>query len=845
MQGLGAGVIGIVNIPLEVMEPSHNKQEFLNVQKYNHLLKVMGQYLVQYCKDTGISEYSMAIVRGNRNLAVFWDEFKYQHSKDMDRSVESLLCRRRQAMAIPFILQCVLVMPHRALQNRLQDYVNFVPATHPDNTTCKGELKQICNQPEHLPSIPLGTMSRRPPSKDEKEKQLQESVQRYQNRLAEAQPQTPQLIAMNRIPEFKSSCLSTAPKEKSKLGRIGPAVVDLIQGSPPSSVQHLSSQRGRKRSLEDTDSDVEFVCKTRILKRTVKEKVQPQQQSCAPALPGNVKLVWSKTSAEDSLKQEGAEAPLAKTEKQELRDDTLVMKSKPAAPNWEREILLYFVPEFQLSSEFECTSVEELITNPKSVRAELLVPQLLCSGHDRLGLEYHSIIQTLRAADHLSVSAYEVLNIYMVQYEKRLKRKMQSIIYETNRRGILNEVFLEQCELKRKRTEGKLNDLRAKLALLLQKLQLRLPRMSSGVKDEILSCEMWCEGAVEIAEYAGQKVTWKDAIQEEDAEVFVNWFPKNLLLSLEDWRREARVFRNVDVMGATDTNSNPDCCRATDPDKAFGSNPGLDNSVVPDNREVYSDQHGPGSSTAPGHTHEHRLWPRPRARLWPLVATWAMDINTDPDCESTTDLDMVLGHTPGSDVTMAPGGSSGHLGRSSPHGSMALSCQPGSRCWQEATKEQFERIQIFMAEKAQKQEQEAADRNLPCVSVSPSMLARLVFRWTMPTGNSSCLEHGIQPDGQMPSDKTIVGGDDFFNTSFSETGAGKHVPWAVFIDLEPTVMDEFTLLITGKEDAANNYACGNYTIGKGIIDLVVDRICKLSSTDELERTSHESRALQQ
>lgn len=59
---LGAGVVGIVNIPLEIMEPSHNKQDFLNVQEYNHLLKVMGQYLVQYCKDTGMSEYSM--VRG-------------------------------------------------------------------------------------------------------------------------------------------------------------------------------------------------------------------------------------------------------------------------------------------------------------------------------------------------------------------------------------------------------------------------------------------------------------------------------------------------------------------------------------------------------------------------------------------------------------------------------------------------------------------------------------------------------------------------------------------------------------------------------------------------------------
>lgn len=56
-----------------------------------------------------------------------------------------------------------------------------------------------------------------------------------------------------------------------------------------------------------------------------------------------------------------------------------------------------------------------------------------------------------------------------------------------------------------------------------------------------------------------------------------------------------------------------------------------------------------------------------------------------------------------------------------------------------------------------------------------------------------CLEHGIQPDGQMPSDKTIGGGDDSFNTFFSETGAGKHVPRAVFVDLEPTVVGMLSL----------------------------------------------------
>ena len=38
-------------------------------------------------------------------------------------------------------------------------------------------------------------------------------------------------------------------------------------------------------------------------------------------------------------------------------------------------------------------------------------------------------------------------------------------------------------------------------------------------------------------------------------------------------------------------------------------------------------------------------------------------------------------------------------------------------------------------------------------------------------------------------------------------------------------------LITGKEDAANNYARGHYTVGKELIDLVLDGIRKLVSTN--------------
>ncbi|CAM6106251.1 unnamed protein product [Calypogeia fissa] len=68
--------------------------------------------------------------------------------------------------------------------------------------------------------------------------------------------------------------------------------------------------------------------------------------------------------------------------------------------------------------------------------------------------------------------------------------------------------------------------------------------------------------------------------------------------------------------------------------------------------------------------------------------------------------------------------------------------------------------------------------------------------------------------------------------------AGKHVPRVVFLDLESTVIDEVRTatyrqlfhpeqLISGKEDAANNFARGHYTIGKEIVDLCPDRIRKL------------------
>lgn len=51
-----------------------------------------------------------------------------------------------------------------------------------------------------------------------------------------------------------------------------------------------------------------------------------------------------------------------------------------------------------------------------------------------------------------------------------------------------------------------------------------------------------------------------------------------------------------------------------------------------------------------------------------------------------------------------------------------------------------------------------------------------------------CLEHGIHPDGSKPVVEGEIEPDDSFSTFFSETMSGKHVPRAIFVDLEPTVV---------------------------------------------------------
>ncbi|KKA29069.1 hypothetical protein TD95_005464, partial [Thielaviopsis punctulata] len=110
-------------------------------------------------------------------------------------------------------------------------------------------------------------------------------------------------------------------------------------------------------------------------------------------------------------------------------------------------------------------------------------------------------------------------------------------------------------------------------------------------------------------------------------------------------------------------------------------------------------------------------------------------------------------------------------------------------------------------------------------------------------GNSAwelyLLEHGLGPDGRPdPNIKDVEEGGSY-ETFFTESSNGKYVPRALFVDLDPSPIDEIRtgqykslfhpeMLINAKEDAANNYARGHYTIGKEMVENVSERIRRIA-----------------
>ncbi|XP_024085736.1 tubulin alpha chain-like isoform X3 [Cimex lectularius] len=100
------------------------------------------------------------------------------------------------------------------------------------------------------------------------------------------------------------------------------------------------------------------------------------------------------------------------------------------------------------------------------------------------------------------------------------------------------------------------------------------------------------------------------------------------------------------------------------------------------------------------------------------------------------------------------------------------------------------------------------------------------------------LEHGVLPNGvnAFPNQNIDEGTESVYMNN-----SGRLVPRAIFVDLEPTPIDEIRVgtyrqlfspefMLTGKEDAASNFARGYYGVGNEMSDICLDRLRKCAET---------------
>uniref|UniRef100_A0A8C9WJ01 MORC family CW-type zinc finger 2 n=1 Tax=Scleropages formosus TaxID=113540 RepID=A0A8C9WJ01_SCLFO len=167
------GVVGVVDVPYLVLEPTHNKQDFADAKEYRHLLKAMGEHLAQYWKDVAIAQ---------KGIVKFWDEFGYLSANWNQPPSNELRYKRRRAMEIPVTIQCDKCLKWRTLPFQL----DAVDKRYPDSWVClmnPDSTQDRCDAPEQKQNLPVGVLRKDTKSVEDKQREISEKIKQQQEKL--------------------------------------------------------------------------------------------------------------------------------------------------------------------------------------------------------------------------------------------------------------------------------------------------------------------------------------------------------------------------------------------------------------------------------------------------------------------------------------------------------------------------------------------------------------------------------------------------------------------------------------------------------------------------------------
>lgn len=241
------GVVGVVDVPYLVLEPTHNKQDFADAKEYRHLLKSMGEHLAQYWKDTNIAQ---------KGIVKFWDEFGYLSASWSAPPSSESRYKRRRAMEIPLTIQCDKCLKWRTLPFQM----DAVDKRYPDSWVClmnPDSSQDRCDAPEQRQNLPCGVLKKDKQSAEDKQKELTEKIKQQQEKLEALQKTTtiksaadlkklPLEVSMK--PTTESSSQATRSSERSVTRPRSPPLPAHLKNAPSAPPSRATSQRPSRTS---------------------------------------------------------------------------------------------------------------------------------------------------------------------------------------------------------------------------------------------------------------------------------------------------------------------------------------------------------------------------------------------------------------------------------------------------------------------------------------------------------------------------------------------------------------------------------------------------------------------
>ncbi|NXN09646.1 MORC2 protein, partial [Indicator maculatus] len=296
------GVVGVVDVPYLVLEPTHNKQDFADAKEYRHLLKAMGEHLVQYWKDVAIAQ---------RSIVKFWDEFGYLSANWNQPPSSELRYRRRRAMEIPTTIQCDVCLKWRTLPFQLSS----VEKNYPDSWVCSmnpDPEQDRCEAPEQKQKVPLGTLKKDLKSQEEKQKQLTEKIRQQQEKLEALQKTTPirSPADLKKLPLEVTTRPAGESQSRPQRPR-SPPLPDVIKNAPsrpPSSSPFSKSSSQLKKSSSAWPS-LSTPKVANMLSKDEASTSRPQQQAVTAGKCNSTLKTLSKTGTAARPAAGGLQSP--------------------------------------------------------------------------------------------------------------------------------------------------------------------------------------------------------------------------------------------------------------------------------------------------------------------------------------------------------------------------------------------------------------------------------------------------------------------------------------------------------------------------------------------------------